>query len=186
MAAKKSKSKDWYTILSPEMFGKSPIGKTTTSDPDTLVGKKINISAVEVTNNFSKYYMKFQFRISGMNSDKAYTDFAGSECVRDYISRMVLRHVRRIDVVQDLQTKDGVKIRMKGIAVVSKRAKSKTVKELRRRIAEIVRSAVEKSKLDETVEGIVTDKIKARVLREIRTIYPVRNFEFRKTEVLRE
>lgn len=185
MAAKKAKSKTWYTILSPEIFGKKEIGKTMVSDPNFLVGRKVNISAVEVTNNFSKYYIKFSFKISGLNSDKAYTNFDGSECVRDYISRMVLRYVRRIDTIQDLTTKDGVKIRVKGLAVVSKKAKSKTVKTIRARINELIERFVTKSNLEDFVDGIISDKIKSQVLKEIRVIYPVRNFEFRKTEVLK-
>jgi len=167
------------------MFGKKPIGKTMISDPDLVVGRKISVSAVEVTNDFNKYYMKFQFLITSVNNDKAYTDFDGSECLRDYISRMVLRHVRRIDAVQDLKTKDGKQIRVKGLAIISRKAKSKTIKTVRRRIQELMEDIVKESNLDDFIEGIVTDKIKNHILRDIRTIYPIRNFEFRKTEMLK-
>lgn len=184
MAAKKSKSKAWYTIIAPEIFGSKEIGKTTASDPDFLKDRIINLSAVEVSNNFSKYYLKFSFRVTKLNGDKAYTDFSGSECMRDYIARMVLRHVRRIDTVQDLKTKDGVKIRVKGLAVISRKAKSNTLKAIRRRIEELVKKNVEDSSLDDFVNRILDDKMKMYILGEIGSIYPVRNFEFRKTEVI--
>ena len=183
MGAKKSKSKEWYTIMSPKIFGRKAIGKTMVSDPDLLVGRKINVSAVEVTNNFSKYYMKFNFKVASVDGDKVSTNFGGSECMRDYVSRMVVRHVRRIDTVQDLKTKDGVKVRVKGLAVVSRRAKSNTLKQIRRRINELVAEAVQVSKMEDIVAGVLNDKLKGHVLREIRTIYPVRNFEIRKTEI---
>lgn len=185
MAAKKAKSKAWFTLLSPEIFGGAQIGKTMVSDPDNLVGRRINVSAVEVTNNFNKYYMKFTFRVGEISGDKARTNFDGSECMRDYISRMVVRHVKRIDTVQDLKTKDGVDIRVKGMAIVSKHAKSNTVKALRRKIAGMVVRMVQEQRLGDFIDGMMTDKLKGQILREIRTIYPVRNFEFRRTQIIR-
>ncbi len=185
MGAKKSKSKEWYTIMSPKFFGRKIIGKTMVSDSKKLIGRKVIVSAVEVTNNFSKYYMKFILRVSNLDGDKLSTDFNGSECMRDYIARMVIRHIKRIDTVQDLTTKDKVKIRVKGMAVLSRKAKSNTLKRIRKHINYLIEDVVLKSKLEDIVEGILNDKIKSYILREIRTIYPVRNFEIRKTEIIK-
>ena len=185
MAVKKTKTKAWFTIISPEIFGAIELGKTMAGDPQFIKGRTVIISAVDVTNNFSKYYLKFKLRINELNGEKAYTVFDGSECMRDYISRMILRHIRRIDTIQDLKTQDGVPIRVKGIAVVSRKMKSSIVKIIRKRIQELVKEIVESSKLEEFVEGLVNDQIKINILDDIRKIYPVRNFEFRKTEVIR-
>ncbi len=184
MAVKKTKSKAWYTIISPEMFGSKEIGKTTAVDPDYLVGRKITVSAMEAANNYSKYYLKFKVRVDKVDGDKVLTSFDGSECMRDYISRMVLRHVRRIDTVQDLKTKDGKKVRVKSLAIVSKKMNSSIVKVVRKRIQDDVKELVDNSSLEELVNGIIDDNMKIRVLDDIRKIYPVRTFEFRKTEVL--
>jgi small subunit ribosomal protein S3Ae len=184
LAVKKAKSKAWYTLISPEIFGAKEMGKTTAVDPDYLKGRKVTSSAIEITNNFAKYYMKFKFRISDVQGDKAITQFDGSECMRDYISRMVLRHVRRIDAVQDLKTKDGVKIRVKSLAITSKKMKSSIVKIVRMRMQEMVADHVGKSTLGDFIEDMMDDRAKGKILNEIRRIYPVRNFEFRKTEVL--
>lgn len=185
MAVKKTKSKAWYTLIAPEMFGSREIGKTAVNDPKFLVGRKIIVSAVDVTNNFSKYYLKFSFRVSEVNGETARTEFDGSEAMRDYISRMILRHIRRIDSVQDLKTQDGIPIRIKSLAVVSRRIDSSVAKVIRRRMQELVKKLVEESKLEDLVNGMVTDKAKIEVLDDIRKIYPIRNFEFRKTEVIR-
>jgi len=185
LAVKKTKSKAWYTIISPEIFGSKDIGKTTATDIDFIKDRIIVVSAIEVTDDFSKYYLKFNFRVSEMKDEKAYTVFDGFECMRDYISRMVIRHVRRIDTIQDLKTKDGVPIRVKSLAIVSKKMKSSVVKIMRKRIQGLVKDIVEESKLENFLEGVINDQPKIRVLDDIRKIYPVRNFEFRKTEVLR-
>lgn len=161
------------------------IGKTVVSDPAFLKKRTLTVSAVDLTNNFGKYYLKFKLKVGDVSDEKVFTQFAGSECMRDYISRMILRYIKRIDAVQDLQTKDGVKIRVKSLAVISKKAKSSVVKTIRRKIQEIVKQIVEESTLGDFVAGLVDDRPKAQVLDEIRMIYPVRNFEFRKTQILK-
>jgi small subunit ribosomal protein S3Ae len=184
VVTKKTKTKEWFTIIAPKIFDEKEIGRTMISDPKGLTGRRISLSLMELTNDFSKYYMKFAFKINRIEGNKAFVNFDGSECMRDYISRMVLRRVRRVDAVQDLTTKDGIKIRVKTLAIISRRAKSSIQKNMRVSIKEMIKEEVENSTLDEFIEKIISDEIKGRVLRESRKAYPVRNFEIRKTEII--
>jgi len=184
LVKKKTKVKDWFTIVAPKMFGEKEIGRTMVADPEALVGREITLSLMELANNFAKYYMKFSFKVKKIEGSKAFSDFDGSECLRDYISRMILRRVRRIDTVQDLQTKDGVKIRVKGLAIAPRKIKSSVEKIVRKRLKEMIKEEVESSSLDDFVQKIINDDIKNKILKEARKIYPVRNFEIRKTEIL--
>lgn len=185
MAVSKSKAKEWYTIVAPKMFGGKEIGKTPASDQKKLIGRRLIVSPIELTENFGKYYVKLAFKITDVNGNKVYTSFDGSECMRDYISRMILRRVRRVDTVQDLVTKDSLKIRVKSLAIISRRVKSSIKKRVRERMRELVKDSVEKMSLEEFMEKVLSDELKNRILRELRMIYPVRNFEFRKTEMLK-
>lgn len=185
MAVKKAKSKEWFTIIAPKMFEEREIGKTMTSDPDTLIGRRITTSMMEISTDVSKYYLKFFFKIVKIDGNKAMTDFDGSECLRDYISRMVQRMVRRIDTVQDLKTKDGIGIRMKALAVISKKMKTSTSKVMRSEIKQMIKDEVEKSTLEELVQNTISDEIKNKIFQKVRKIYPIRNFEIRKTEIIR-
>ena len=185
MPAKKAKAKEWVDIIAPPYFGATDLGKTLAVEPEKVVGRRITLSALDVSENVNKFYLKVFFRIVKLEGNKALTEFDGSECLRDYISRMVLRRVRRIDTVQDLQTKDGKMIRVKGLAVISRRAKRNVQIAVKNRIMEMLKSLVESSTLEQFVEDIFTDEIKSRILQEVRVIYPVRNFEIRKTEMVR-
>lgn len=183
MVVKKSKVKQWFTVIAPKLFNEKELSKTMAVDANSLINRRISLSVMELTNDFSKYYMKFFFRIKKVEGDKAFTEFDGSECMRDYISRMVLRRVRRIDTVQDLVTKDGKKITVKGL-VISRRIKSNVKKAIRVKAKEAIKSEVENSTSDEFIRKILSDELKNKILREVRRIYPVRNFEVRKTEVI--
>jgi len=185
MATKKTKTKEWYSIIAPKMFDEREIGKTMLSDPDQLVGRKVNLSILELTNDFSKYYMKIIFQVYRVDDKKAYTNFAGIEITRDYLSRLVLRRVRRIDNVENITTNDGKKLVVKTLAIVPRRIKSSIQKVIRLEIKSMIKNKIEKLSLDEFVQNILSDQLKNEILKYIRRIYPVRTFEIRKVEALK-
>ena len=182
--AVKLKGKQWFTILAPKYFDEKEIGKTISSIPDALIGKTVNVSAVDLTNDINKYYLKLKFKINSVDSDKAFTQFYGSECLQDYISRMVLHRIRRIDSIQDLTTTDKIKIRVKGLTIVSKKVKSSIAVKIREFVSELIKKQVEESTLEEFLQKMLSNELKNKILREGRTIYPIRNFEVRKTEII--
>jgi len=184
LVVKKTKAKEWFTIIAPKLFGEKEIGKTHAIEASNIIGRRINVSVVELSDDFSKYYMKFSFKITRIEGNKAFTEFDGSECLRDYISRMVVRRVRRIDTVQDLKTKDGKHIMVKGIAILSRRVKSSIQKAIASKIKEMVKELVESMNLEDFIQKLLTDEMKNRILQQAKKIYPVRNFEFRKIEAI--
>lgn len=180
--AKKLKGKEWYTLIAPRMFDGKNLGETPVGDPATLIGRKVEVPLINLINDPRKYYMKFQFRIKELDGKIARTEFAGLECLRDYISRMVRHGVTRIDMIQDLTTKDGVKLRVKTITLTNRRVKKSIESGIRRFVEEMVKKEVESSGLDGFLEKIINDTIKNQILDEGSRIYPLRVFEFRKVE----
>jgi small subunit ribosomal protein S3Ae len=183
LAIKKAKGKEWISIVSPKYFGKKEIGKSLTDDPEKLVGKVLSLSAIDIINDLGKYHLKFKFRIVKIEDKIALTELEGSECMQDYISRMVLRRIRRIDVVQDLKTKDGIKVRVKVLATLSKKATSSVEKSIRAFVQEMIKEEVQKSTFEDFMNRFLSNELKSKVLRESKRIYPIRNFEIRKTEI---
>ena len=129
--------------------------------------------------------MKISFRITKVKNKTAYTEFYGMECLRDYISRMVLRRVTRVDSIQDLITKDGVKLRVKALIVIYRKVTRSIQKAVREKVAVMIKEFVENSTIEEFVKNVLNDSWKKKILEEANKIYPIRYFEFRKVEVLK-
>jgi len=184
MVTKKAKAKEWFTLIAPKMFHEKEIGRTPSDDPAKLIGRRVTLNMIELTNDFEKFYLKVSFRVKKIEGNKAYTEFDSSECMRDYISRMILRRIRRIDAVQDIPLKDGSKIRVKCLAIVPRRVKSSIQIKIRNKIKDLIKEEVEKLSIEDFVNKLLNDEIKRRVIREVRGTYPIRNFEIRKTELL--
>lgn len=179
---KKAKKKEMVSLISPKVFGETEIAEFPTSDVSNLIGKKATFNMVEVIPDSNKYYTKATFRIKSVDGKKAFTDFDSLELMRDYISRMVVRRVKRIDLIMDLLTKDGFRIRVKGLATTSRKASSNVEKSVRNKIGEMIEKAVKENDLQVFLNGVLSDEFKRSFIKELRKIYPLRNFEFRKIE----
>ena len=181
---KKLKGKEWYTLIAPKVFGEKEIGETPASDEKLLIGRRVETNLMNLTDDLSKYYIKFYFRVKSVKEGKAFTEFDGLECLRDYISRFIRYRVRRIDTIQDLKTKDGKKLRVKTITITSKKIKRNVERDLKKFVENVMKKEVESNDLDEFIKRIVDNRIKNYILNQGSKIYPIRVFEIRKVETL--
>jgi ribosomal protein S3AE len=182
--AKKLRGKEWYVLLAPKLFKEKEIGETPVGDAKTLIGRKLDVYLINLIDDLSKYYIKFYFKVNEIKENKAYTEFAGFECLKDYISRMIRYGITRIDMVQDLTTSDKVKLRVKTIIITSKKMKRNVEIELKRLIEEKMKKNIQTNTLDGFIEKTINDNFKNSVLDEGSKIYPIRSFEIRKVERL--
>lgn len=180
----KWKNKTWYNIETPEFIGRTVIGTTTTDESEKLVGRTIETTVGDITNDFSKQNIKLRLAIDSVTGDTANTAFIGHEITTDYLRSIVKRQTSRIDNNLEVTTKDGRKLRIKPIAFTVKRARSSQIKAIREIMAKIVLERSAELDFEHIVEEIVTGKLAANIYRNAKTIYPIRRVEIRKTEVL--
>jgi len=181
--AKKIKGKDWYVLIAPKIFQEKVLGETPSDDPKKIISRTVEIPLVLLTNDMSKYYFKVKMKVVRVDGLKAYTEFAGLECLRDHIARVIRHRVTRIDTVQRLETKDGKKIAVKTVIVTNRRVTKGVEKDIKKFVEDLIAATVKESSLDEFVTKILKDSIKQRVLKEGSKIYPLKFFEVRKLEV---
>jgi len=182
--AKKLKGKEWYTLIAPKIFGEKVIGETPVGDPETIKSRVISVSLVNLTNDSSKYYLKFNFKVKNVKEKKALTEFWGFECLRDYISRKVRHGVLRIDNIIDITTKDGIKLRVKTITLTSRKAKREIEVVLRKFVKEKLEKNISNSTLEDFIRGVLNDSLKRSIMDEGSSIYPIYFFELRRVERL--
>jgi len=181
--AKKIKGKEWYKIIAPKFFEEKILGETPADDVKKLISRTIEVPLVLITNNMNKFYIKVKFKIISVEGNKAYTEFVGLECLRDYISRMIRHGINRIDVVQKLKTKDEKNVVVKSIIITNRKVNKGVEKEIRKLVIEILKKIVTENKLDDTLAKILDDSIRNKILKEGSKIYPIRSFDIRKMEV---
>ncbi len=111
--------KQWYEIVSPKAFDEKIVGETLAVEPKHLIGRKVTFSMLELNKDYTNFYVKVHFKIDNVDGMRAHTKFVGHEIMRERIYRMVQHRTRRVDCVQDITTKDNVRIRIKTVFTLS-------------------------------------------------------------------
>jgi small subunit ribosomal protein S3Ae len=176
--------KQWYEIVAPKMFGSKVIGETLAVEPKSLVGRVLEVSLLDVIRDYSKFYIKLRFQIERVDGQKALTKFIGHDIMAERVSRMVQRHGRRVDVIEDVTTKDGVSLRVKVVFVLLRHVgtsmKDATRKAAREKLVEIAKS----TEFETLVNMIIRGELAQEIRKAATKVYPVASIEIRKTEVM--
>ena len=180
MAVKKT----WYEIVAPEMFGGKPIGETLAADSRQLVGRKIDVSLMDISDSYSKFFVKVRLRIDKIDGNRAYTKLVGHDVLRERVYRMVQRHGRRVDAIQDVVTKDGVHVRVKTVFMLIKRVGSSTKDATRKLTRELIEEAAAKSTFEEFVNAIISGDLQHKLRKDASKVYPIGSIEIRRTEII--
>jgi len=179
----KLKGKEWYKIVAPSFFGDFIIGETMAISPNQLKGRTVETSLTDITGDPNKYYLKFFFRIEDVKENKAVTKFIGHDCTRDFLSRIVRTRSTRIDTNDVINLLDN-KVRVKTIAISNRRVSYSVGTEIRKGISEAVVNELSKLKTEEFIRELIAGNLQSKIRKIISKVYPLRWFEFRKTEVL--
>lgn len=177
------KSKEWYNIEAPVYLKRSIVGNTMAGDPSLLVGRKIEVTVGELTNDMTKNNTKVVLRVNNIVGDTATTDLIGHELTTDYIRSIVKRQTSRIDANIDVRTKDGYVIRVKPTCFTIKRARSSQITAIREMMVDIVKKRASESDFETFMQEAILGRLSAAIYRQAKFIYPLRRVEIRKTQV---
>ena len=177
------KSKEWYNIEAPAYLNRAVVGSTMAGDPALLLGRNVETTVGELTNDMTKNNTKVILRISNVVGDVATTDLMGHELTTDYIRSIVKRQTSRIDANIEVKTKDGFVIRVKPTCFTIKRARSSQMKAIREMMVEIVKRRASETDFETFMQEAILGRLSAAIYRQAKFIYPLRRVEIRKTEV---
>jgi small subunit ribosomal protein S3Ae len=183
-AIDKWKTKSWYTVYAPEIFEGREIGKIPATEDKQLIGRIIRIGLSEITGDLSQSYNSVNFKIASVKGKSAQAILLGHELSKGYLKTLVRRGRSIIGVIEDVVTKDGVKLRVKAIALTSRRVSTPVTKAIR---AEATKEIIERSKemsISQLEQEIIFGKFSSRIFNRIKKISPIKRVEVRKTELL--
>lgn len=180
------KAKQWYSIVAPDMMGKAVIGETFAEEPEKVIGRVIEATLGEITNDLSKQNIKMLFKIDKIGGDTAYTKFIGHQLTQDYLRSLVKRHTSCIEATIDVVTSDGHRMRIKPSCFTIKRAKATQVTAIRKIMIDVVVKRARELDMAQFIQEIIQGKLAASIYRDSKIIYPLRRVEIRRTEVIGE
>ena len=179
----KWRGKDWYLIVCPSYFGGTELGAVPSDDPKKLVGRTLDATLYDLTNDFAHHYLKLYFQVTNVDGKTANTIFKGHEYSRDYLRSLVRRRTTRVEALFSATTKDGYQLRL-GICAFTlvriKTSQEKAIRDLMKRIAQEKASTLT---FDQFVQEMVLQKIASDIYNEAKKIAPLRHVGVRKSKL---
>jgi small subunit ribosomal protein S3Ae len=179
----KWRDKKWYKIVSPPYFGGVELGSVPADDPNKLVGRIVDGTLYDITNDFAHQYLKMYFRVEDVEGKTAHTVFKGHEYSRDYLRSLVRRRTTRVDGLFDVTTKDGYGLMLAVSVFTLSRIKTSQEHEIRTIISAIIKEKATSLTFDQFVQELVLRKIASDIYNEAKRISPLRHVGVRKSKL---
>jgi small subunit ribosomal protein S3Ae len=175
------KQKTLYRIIAPDNFESKEVGNTLGSDPKNLIGRRIDVSLKELTDDKTKQHLKVILEINDVKEDRALTKFRMFSANQGYLHSKVRKGMSKIDYIGRLKLADGT-VRIKVIAVTHKTIKSSQKKEILARITKAVES-YKNSNLTDFVQATLFGKLGTDIYHNCKNICPISRVEVEEVRV---
>ncbi|MCC7552785.1 hypothetical protein KO317_03950 [Candidatus Micrarchaeota archaeon] len=181
----KWKSKIWYKVVAPEEYENKEIGEVPASDPKILLNKiiKVPLFLIGGKPGAASINTKLNFRIVDIKGTTAFTKLIGHEVDQSFIKTLARRRRSVIDHVVDVETKDGNKIRIKGVIITANRITQKPKTALRNIFNEHIHTVVKDLTINELMHAVLFGKFAEQIQQNLKKVVPVRKVQINKTEI---
>eukprot|EP00310_Coccolithus_braarudii_P003731 CAMPEP_0183360396 /NCGR_PEP_ID=MMETSP0164_2-20130417/55073_1 /TAXON_ID=221442 /ORGANISM="Coccolithus pelagicus ssp braarudi, Strain PLY182g" /LENGTH=267 /DNA_ID=CAMNT_0025534751 /DNA_START=59 /DNA_END=862 /DNA_ORIENTATION=+ len=194
--------KEWYDVKAPAVFSVRQIGKTIATKSsglklakDNLMGRVFEVSLGDLQEKAEDdAFRKFKLRVEAVQGKNCLTQFYGMSLSTDKLKSLVRKNHTLIEAHADVKTTDGYSLRLFTIGFTKARvnqnkktsyAQSGQVRQLRRRMIDIMLREANGKDLKELVQKLIPETIGREIEKATQGIYPLQNCYVRKVKVLR-
>jgi len=193
--------KEWYDIRAPSFFSERNVGKTLVSRTvgtklasDSLKGRIIPVSLADLQKDEDQAFRSIRLRVEDVQGKNCLTNFYGMEMTSDKYKSLVKKWQTLVEAHVDVKTLDNYHLRVFVIGFTKRDktstkktvyAQSSQVRQLRKKMIEIVIREASTVDLKELVGKLIPDSISKQIEKECLRIYPLTNVFLRKVKVLK-
>ena len=183
----KWRSKHWFKVRAPGLFQHVELGETAATEPEQVIGRTLEATLPELSGSgdSGKAHIKLRFRIERLGGDGvAEARLIGHDLTSDYVRRLARRKRSKIDLALTVTTKDGVQVVLKPVAVGEQRLQTRLRAELRHQMVTILTEEAQKRTSPEFVREMLQGDLSKVLAHGVKTLYPLKKIEIRRSDVL--
>jgi len=194
--------KDWYSIKAPAVFKVKNVGHTLVTRTignkiaaDGLKGRVYDCNQADL-NDDGQGHRKFKLVCEDVQGKNCILNFHGMSLTRDKMCGMVKKWQTMIQCAVDAKTTDNYHLRVFVVAFTKKQsqgqikkttyAQSQQVKQIRKKMTEIVSKQVSNCDVPELIKKLLPDSIASDITKAAMPIYPVENCYVSKIKVVKK
>jgi len=182
----KVKRKSWIQIVAPKFFNNEVIGEIPVTETDSLIGRIVTVSLMNLTRDIKKQSTNLKFRITNVQGGKANTESYGYCIVPASIRRIVRRGKKKIIISFICKTSDKKNIRLKALMVPYVNIKSSVSNSLQKAAITYLINHIAKTTFENAIKESINNRIKNALKDEIKKIYPIRMVEIAALQIEKE
>jgi len=180
----KWRAKEWYDVYSPSYFGELVVASVPVEDPGALVGRVVETTLYDITNDFAHQSIKLYFLIVNSKDHRAETILKSHEYATDYLRSLVRRGSTRMDGIFKVRTKDQFLTRVSVVAFTRDRIKGSQEHCIRQIMRQIIEERAAALNYDQLTHEAVLGKLGSDIYNLSKKIAPLRHVGGRKSKLL--
>lgn len=192
--------KEWYEIKAPSMFAVRTCARTlitrtqgTKIASEGLKGRVVQLSLGDLNKDSDQAYRKFSLVVEEVQGRHCLTNFHGMDLTRDHLCSLIKKWQTTITAHVDVKTTDGYLLRLFIIGFTKKHphqkhsyAQHNQVRQIRKRMVDIVTREVTANDLREVVNKLIPDSIGKDIEKACNSIFPLSSVLVRKVKILKK
>ncbi|CDK24151.1 unnamed protein product [Kuraishia capsulata CBS 1993] len=194
--------KEWFDIKAPVTYTNRNVGKTLINKStglknaaDGLKGRVIEVCLADLQESDEHSFKKIKLRVDAVQDKNLLTNFHGMDFTSDKIRSLVRKWQSVIEANVTVKTADDYVIRIFAIAFTKRQpnqvkktsyAQSSKLREVRKKMSEIMTREVANSTLAQLTSKLIPDVIGRDIEKATRTILPLQNIHIRKVKLLKQ
>jgi small subunit ribosomal protein S3Ae len=192
--------KEWFALKAPKYFEKRVVGQTPATrtigqrtSRESLLGRVFESNLGDL-NSKGEDFRKFSLKVDDVQGSQCLTSFYGMDMTTDKLRSIIRKKQTLIEGFTDVKSADGYVLRLFTIATTKRRpnqqrvssyATAGQVRQIRKKMVEIVNKEVAASDISSLVTKLASEAIGRQIEKQTQSIYPLQNVFVRKVKVLR-
>lgn len=194
--------KEWYSIKAPAPFDVRDVGKTLVnrstglkSANEELKGRVLDVSLADLKHSEDYAARRIRLRVDEVQGSNVLTNFHGLDFANDKLRSFVRKWQTLIECNVTVKTSDDYLVRIFAIGFTKRvpsqlkkttYAQSSQIRQIRKKMAEIMTAEASQVTLNQLVAKLVPDVIADEIVKSTKGIFPLQNVNVRKVKLLKQ
>ncbi len=179
----KWKLKKWFVVHAPKSFNEEKICEIPADDEKQVMNRKVKVSLEQLTHNPQNSFSNVIVRVTDVNGDAAHTALVSIEQPYSYIRSLVRRYKSVATAVIPVQSKDGVNMVLKVIAITRARCTHSRLKAIRKELIDAITQFARENNADAISGAVIEGRLQGEMAGKTAHITPISKVEVKKLEV---
>lgn len=183
----KIKKKIFVKIIAPKQFHEQIVGETTVTDSRLLIGRKVTVNMMTLTNNPKDQNAQVKFVMTTLRgNDSVNTELESYALLPAYIRKLIRKEKMRVDSSFVVKTADNKSVRIKPFFLTIGKTKNSVLTALRRKSQELLKLHINKASSNDVVIEILSRKLQDKLRKDLAKVYPLKYCEIREFKFVKD